>query len=228
MRGADTAPELLRWQALLVEKGYTARTVPKEYGGFGAEPDLLKTIIIEEEFQQARVALGMENQGISMFVPTLLQFGSDEQKRRYVEPTILGQMIWCQGYSEPGSGQRSREPHDQRDPRRRPLRRQRPEDLDQHREGSADDVRARSHRARSEEARRHQLSADRHEDARHRGPAAEDHDRRRVVQRSILRRRARAEGEPRRASAARAGRSAPRPSSTSATCSAAAIRPRPC
>jgi alkylation response protein AidB-like acyl-CoA dehydrogenase len=104
MRGAEADPELLEWQALLVDKGYAARTVPKDYGGYGAEPDLLQTIIIEEEFQKARVALGMENQGISMFVPTLLQFGSEEQKRRYVKPTILGRMIWCQGYSEPGSG----------------------------------------------------------------------------------------------------------------------------
>jgi alkylation response protein AidB-like acyl-CoA dehydrogenase len=104
LRSAEVAPELQRWQATLIEQGYVARTVPREYGGFGAEPDLLKTIIIEEEFQRARVALGIENQGISMFVPTLLQYGSEEQKRSYVGPTIRGEMIWCQGYSEPGAG----------------------------------------------------------------------------------------------------------------------------
>lgn len=104
LRSVEVAPELQRWQAKLIEKGYVARTVPKDYGGFGGEPDLLKTIILEEEFQRARVALGIENQGISMFVPTLLQYGSEEQKRRYVGPTIRGEMIWCQGYSEPGAG----------------------------------------------------------------------------------------------------------------------------
>jgi alkylation response protein AidB-like acyl-CoA dehydrogenase len=104
LRSAEAAPQLLRWQALLVERGYVARTVPRDYGGFGAKPDLLSTIIIEEEFQRARVALGIENQGISMFVPTLLQYGSEEQKRLYVGPTIRGELIWCQGYSEPGAG----------------------------------------------------------------------------------------------------------------------------
>jgi alkylation response protein AidB-like acyl-CoA dehydrogenase len=104
VRSVEVSPEMRRWQTLLVEKGYVCRTVPREYGGAGAEPDLLKTIIIEEEFTQARVALGIENQGISMFVPTLLSYGSDEQKRRYVGPTIRGEMVWCQGYSEPGAG----------------------------------------------------------------------------------------------------------------------------
>jgi alkylation response protein AidB-like acyl-CoA dehydrogenase len=104
MRSVEASPELQRWQTLLIEKGYVCRTVPREYGGFGGEPDLLKTIIIEEEFQEARLALGIENQGISMFVPTLLTYGSEEQKRRYVGPTIRGEMIWCQGYSEPGAG----------------------------------------------------------------------------------------------------------------------------
>jgi alkylation response protein AidB-like acyl-CoA dehydrogenase len=92
------------WQKVLVEHGYTCRTVPREYGGFGAEPDLLKTIIIDEEFRRAGVFAGMSNQGISMFVPTILQYGSEEQKLAYVGPTIRGEMIWCQGYSEPGSG----------------------------------------------------------------------------------------------------------------------------
>jgi len=92
------------WQKVLVEHGYTSRTVPRDYGGFGAEPDLLENIIIDEEFRRAGVPRGMANQGISMFVPTLLQYGNEEQKRRYIGPTICGEMIWCQGYSEPGSG----------------------------------------------------------------------------------------------------------------------------
>ncbi len=92
------------WQRLLVENGYVGRTIPKEYGGFGSRPDLLETLIIEEEFANARLPLGMRNQGIDMFVPTLLHFGTDEQKVRYVGPTIRGEIIWCQGYSEPGSG----------------------------------------------------------------------------------------------------------------------------
>jgi alkylation response protein AidB-like acyl-CoA dehydrogenase len=104
MRAAEGSPELRTWQRVLIENGYAARTVPKDYGGYGAEPDLLKTIIIDEEFSRSRVSQGMENQGISMFVPTLLQYGTEEQKRAWVGPTIHGEMIWCQGYSEPEAG----------------------------------------------------------------------------------------------------------------------------
>jgi alkylation response protein AidB-like acyl-CoA dehydrogenase len=100
----EAADALCSWQKVLVEAGYSCRTVPKEYGGYGAEPDLIETISIAEEFYNARSAQGMANQGISMFVPTLLQYGSEEQKRAYIGPTICGDMIWCQGYSEPGAG----------------------------------------------------------------------------------------------------------------------------
>ena len=105
--GVGSAAErerLFEWQDLLVENGYVGRTIPREYGGYGAEPDLLEALVIEEEFANARVSQGMANQGISMFVPTLLHFGTEEQKRQYVIPTLRGRMVWCQGYSEPGSG----------------------------------------------------------------------------------------------------------------------------
>ncbi|HYC54539.1 MAG TPA: acyl-CoA dehydrogenase family protein [Candidatus Binatia bacterium] len=92
------------WQKTLIQNGYASRTVPKEYGGYGAKPDLLENIIIDEEFRAAGISRGMSNQGISMFVPTLLQYGTEEQKRQYIGPTIRGEMIWCQGYSEPGAG----------------------------------------------------------------------------------------------------------------------------
>ena len=100
LRG-DTAKD---WQKLLIENGYTARTIPKEFGGFGAEPDILKSRIIAEEFSNARVNTGLGGQGISMLVPTLLEMGTQEQKEQFIRPTIHGEMIWCQGYSEPGAG----------------------------------------------------------------------------------------------------------------------------
>ena len=98
------APETLAWQKLLIEHGYTARTIPKEYGGYGAEPDIIKARIIGEEFANARVNSGLGGQGISMLVPTLLEMGTEEQKKQFIEPTIKGEMLWCQGYSEPGAG----------------------------------------------------------------------------------------------------------------------------
>lgn len=78
-----------------------ARTIPKQYGGFGAEPDILKSLITVEEFGRFKAPKGLIIQGISMFVPPLLEMGSEEQKRQWVAPNRRGEMIWCQGYSEP-------------------------------------------------------------------------------------------------------------------------------
>lgn len=97
-------PEAAAWQCLLIERGYAARTIPKEYGGFGAEPDLLKSRIIAEEFARAKAPAGLVSQGISMLVPTLLEMGTEEQKLRFVAPTLRGEIVWCQGYSEPEAG----------------------------------------------------------------------------------------------------------------------------
>jgi alkylation response protein AidB-like acyl-CoA dehydrogenase len=102
--GDRPAPALLAWQKLLLEHGYAGRTVPREYGGFGAAPDVMEQHLIVEEFTRAGVALGIGNQGISMLVPTLLELGTEEQKRAYIAPTLRGELVWCQGYSEPGAG----------------------------------------------------------------------------------------------------------------------------
>jgi alkylation response protein AidB-like acyl-CoA dehydrogenase len=95
---------LRAWQALLIEHGYAARTIPRDYGGYGAKPDILKSRIIAEEFITAGLPMAMANQGISMFVPTLLELGTEEQKQKWIGPTLRGEVIWCQGYSEPGAG----------------------------------------------------------------------------------------------------------------------------
>jgi alkylation response protein AidB-like acyl-CoA dehydrogenase len=100
--GAPKDPKA--WQRLLIDNGYAARTIPKAYGGYGAEPDILKGRIIAEAFIEAGAPRGMAGQGISMLVPTLLEVGSEEQKTRWIPPTLRGEVIWCQGYSEPGAG----------------------------------------------------------------------------------------------------------------------------
>jgi alkylation response protein AidB-like acyl-CoA dehydrogenase len=100
-------PSPLTWQRLLLERGYVARTIPRESGGFGAEPDVVEAAIIADEFSRAGLYPGIMNQGIqgiSMLVPTLLEVGTEAQRRRFIEPTIRGDVIWCQGYSEPGAG----------------------------------------------------------------------------------------------------------------------------
>ena len=97
-------PEQIAWQRLLIQGGLAARTLPPDYGGYGAEPDILKSRIIAEAFAETGLPGPLANQGISMLVPTLLELGTEEQKRAYIEPTLTGELVWCQGYSEPGAG----------------------------------------------------------------------------------------------------------------------------
>ena len=96
--------EAIGWQKILIDNGYAARTIPEEYGGFGAEPDIIKSRIISEEFSNAQISTGLGGQGISMLTPVLLEMGTEKQKQQFIKPTIHGEMIWCQGYSEPGAG----------------------------------------------------------------------------------------------------------------------------
>jgi alkylation response protein AidB-like acyl-CoA dehydrogenase len=101
---AKPSAKVRAWQQKLIDHGYAARTVPKAYGGYGAEPDIIKSRIIAEEFASARVSQGLGGQGISMLVPTLLEMGTEQQKQQFIRPTLAGELIWCQGYSEPGAG----------------------------------------------------------------------------------------------------------------------------
>ena len=87
-----------------IEAGYVYRTIPSEYGGAGRESDPLFDRIIQEEYSRSGAPGNRLDQGPGLLVPTLLEFGSEEQKRRFVPPTLAGEMQWCQGYSEPGSG----------------------------------------------------------------------------------------------------------------------------
>ena len=98
------SPKALDWQKLLLEHGYCARNIPRAYGGFGLTLDVLELAVIADEMAKANVSPGIMNQGISMLVPTLLEVGQKQQCERWIAPTIRGEVIWCQGYSEPDSG----------------------------------------------------------------------------------------------------------------------------
>jgi alkylation response protein AidB-like acyl-CoA dehydrogenase len=87
-----------------VERGYVFRQYPVEYGGSGQPFDPLKERILQEEYLRSGAPGTSLMQGPGLLVPTLLDFGSEEQKRRFIPPTLTGEMRWCQGYSEPGSG----------------------------------------------------------------------------------------------------------------------------
>ena len=102
--GKSGSKKAMAWQTLLIENGYAARTIPKDYGGYGGSPDIIESRIIAEEFSKKQISTGLGGQGISMLVPVLLEMGSEAQKKQFVGPTIRGEMLWCQGYSEPGAG----------------------------------------------------------------------------------------------------------------------------
>ncbi len=74
--------EAIAWQKILIDNGYAARTVPAKYGGFGAEPDIIKSRIISEEFSNAQISPGLGGQGISMLTPVLLEMGTEQQKKQ--------------------------------------------------------------------------------------------------------------------------------------------------
>ncbi|MGH7787388.1 MAG: acyl-CoA dehydrogenase family protein [Candidatus Binatia bacterium] len=87
-----------------IRRGYLYRHVPRVYGG-GEQPyDPLKSVIIADEFRRAKAPAEVVGQGPSMLAPTLVEHGTEAQKQQFVRDTLLGKIIWCQGYSEPGSG----------------------------------------------------------------------------------------------------------------------------
>ncbi|MDC0587148.1 acyl-CoA dehydrogenase family protein [Gammaproteobacteria bacterium] len=95
---------LAEWQILLIENGYFARNIPKQYGGYGGDLDIVKNVIINTEFSKAGIPCGTGGQGIDFLVPTLLEMGTDEQKDCYIKSALHLETIWCQGYSEPNAG----------------------------------------------------------------------------------------------------------------------------
>jgi alkylation response protein AidB-like acyl-CoA dehydrogenase len=92
------------WRQTLSEHGYLAVSWPKEYGGGGLTP--LETVVLAEEFTKAGVPMGITNDvfSIAMVGNTLLEWGTEEQKRHYLPRILSGEDRWCQGYSEPNAG----------------------------------------------------------------------------------------------------------------------------
>ncbi len=92
----------LAWQKKLHEGGWVGVHWPKEYGGRGAA--LIEQVIYQQEIGRVR-APGIANSlGVSIVGPTLIHWGTEEQKKRYIPQILSAEEIWCQGYSEPGSG----------------------------------------------------------------------------------------------------------------------------
>lgn len=90
------------WFEACVAKGYTVPAWPKEYGGAGLSPAEAK--VLREEMGRINARPPLSSFGIWMLGPALLHFGTEGQKQRFLNEIARGEIRWCQGYSEPGSG----------------------------------------------------------------------------------------------------------------------------
>jgi len=95
-------PDSYVWLGLMAEKGWTVPNWPVEYGGAGLNKDEFIVLLQEMTRINARTPLG--GMGVTMIGPTLLEYGNEEQKARHLPKIASGEIRWCQGYSEPGSG----------------------------------------------------------------------------------------------------------------------------
>jgi alkylation response protein AidB-like acyl-CoA dehydrogenase len=93
--------EMLTWQRILYAKGWGAPNWPKEYGGTGW--DLMQRHIFDETLAECDCPT-QPYQALRHIAPVLIEFGTPEQKARYLPPILRGEAHWCQGYSEPGAG----------------------------------------------------------------------------------------------------------------------------
>src|SRR4051794_22712729 len=102
--GAEDASYAWRrdWQRRLYDGGWAAPHWPAEYGGRGAS--LTESAIYFEELGRARVPLPANVLGLLLGGPTLMVWGTDEQKERFLPPILSAEEIWCQGFSEPDAG----------------------------------------------------------------------------------------------------------------------------
>jgi alkylation response protein AidB-like acyl-CoA dehydrogenase len=91
-----------RWHKKLYEDGWVGLNWPKEYGGRGAT--FIEQVIFQQELGRLGLPMGINVLGIIMTGPALMQWGSEDQKKRYLKPILAADEIWCEGMSEPGAG----------------------------------------------------------------------------------------------------------------------------
>jgi len=101
----ETRPqfEYLRdWQRKVYDAGYLGFDVPEKYGGRGVDP--ARQAIVTQELGAAQTPFLINVIGLSWAGPTILVYGTEDQKTRRLPPMLSGEEIWCQGFSEPGAG----------------------------------------------------------------------------------------------------------------------------
>jgi alkylation response protein AidB-like acyl-CoA dehydrogenase len=95
-------PDTQLWMQRCAEKGYTAPTWPKQYGGAGL--NAREAQVLREEMAALKARTPLVGMGLSMIGPALLEYGTEEQKAEHLPKIATGEIWWCQGYSEPNSG----------------------------------------------------------------------------------------------------------------------------
>jgi alkylation response protein AidB-like acyl-CoA dehydrogenase len=90
------------WERKLGEGGWSAVGWPEEHGGRGFT--LAQQVVFHEEYARAGAPGRLNHMGVTLLGPTVIAFGSDEQKRRFLPKIVSGEEVWCQGYSEPNAG----------------------------------------------------------------------------------------------------------------------------
>lgn len=98
----EAAGRRREWERVLGEAGWSAIGWPREYGG--READLADQVIFAEEYARAGAPGRLGHMGVELAGPTILRFGSELQKRRFLPKISAGEEMWCQGYSEPSAG----------------------------------------------------------------------------------------------------------------------------
>src|SRR5690349_1047713 len=90
------------WPKELYGGGWICATWPKEYGGKGLTT--MEGVVVAEEFARAKAPMRADFFGDTLVGPTILQWGTEEQKKEFLPKILRGEMKWCQGFSEPNSG----------------------------------------------------------------------------------------------------------------------------
>jgi len=96
--------DFAKWRQALGGKGWTAPTWPKEYGGGGLS--VAESRVLQQEMAKIGAFSPLQGygMGITMIGPTILDYGTEEQKKQHIPPIVTGEVRWCVGYSEPNAG----------------------------------------------------------------------------------------------------------------------------
>ncbi|TML11503.1 MAG: acyl-CoA dehydrogenase [Actinobacteria bacterium] len=90
------------WTGKLFDGGFVCASWPKEYGGRGLS--VVEQVVLNEEFARAKAPMRVSSLGEILVGPTLLQWGTEEQKHEFLPRILKGEIVWCQGFSEPEAG----------------------------------------------------------------------------------------------------------------------------